>query len=180
MFIAATYSLVRCGNWVCPLRSNKCTTQIVTQLANLVRFIGKPCMILALLRKDTGIMWGWPLNGDQWNVLWFHSLDEGYGSQKILLIDGNQWKIEKNWTDQQIDVSSYPIKVGLIDSILFYPTTLEGRRGTTDEFATIPYILVLFSAALVELAKSIPVQSLILSSHLFFCLPLFVSFHCAL
>ena len=58
-------------------------------------------------------------------------------------------------------------------SILFYPITLEGRRGTTDEFATIPFHLDLFSAALVELAKSIPVHSLILSSHLFFCLPLF-------
>ena len=52
--------------------------------------------------------------------------------------------------------------------------TLEGRWGTTDEFATIPFHLVLFSAALVELAKSIPVHSLILSSHLFFCLPLFL------
>ena len=57
---------------------------------------------------------------------------------------------------------------------LFYPITLEGRRGTTDEFTTIPFHLVLFSAALVELAKSIPVHSLILSSHLFFCLPLFL------
>ena len=62
----------------------------------------------------------------------------------------------------------------LILSILFYPITLEGRRGTTDEFTTIPFHLDLFSAALVELAKSIPVQSLILSSHLFFCLPLFL------
>ena len=59
-------------------------------------------------------------------------------------------------------------------SILFYPITLEGRRGTTVEFATIPFHLDLFSAALVELAKSIPVHSLILSSHLFFCLPLFL------
>ena len=63
-----------------------------------------------------------------------------------------------------------------IFSILFYPITLEGRRGTTDEFATIPFHLDLFSAALVELAKSIPVHSLILSSHLFFCLPLFFPF----
>ena len=64
---------------------------------------------------------------------------------------------------------------------LSYPVTLEGRRSTTDEFATIPFHFVLFSAALVELAKSIPVHSLILSSHLFFCLPLFsFSFHCAL
>ena len=57
---------------------------------------------------------------------------------------------------------------------LFYPITLGGRRGTTDELATIPFHLDLFSAALVELAKSIPVHSLILSSHLFFCLPLFL------
>ena len=61
-----------------------------------------------------------------------------------------------------------------IYSILFYPIILEGRRGTTDEFATIPFHLDLFSAALVELAKSIPVHSLILSSDLFFCLPLFL------
>ena len=59
-------------------------------------------------------------------------------------------------------------------SILFYPITLEGRQGTIDEFATIAFHLDLFSAALVELAKSIPVYSLILSSHLFFCLPLFL------
>ena len=59
-------------------------------------------------------------------------------------------------------------------SILFYPITLEGRRGTTDEFATIPFHLDPFSAALVQLAKSIPVHSLILSSHLFFYLPLFL------
>ena len=59
-------------------------------------------------------------------------------------------------------------------SILFYPITFEGRRGTTDEFATIPLHLDLFSAALVELAKSIPVHCLILSSHFFFCLPLFL------
>ena len=57
---------------------------------------------------------------------------------------------------------------------LFYPITLEGRRGTTDEVATISFCLVLFSAALVELAKSIPVHSLILSTHLCFCLPLFL------
>ena len=63
---------------------------------------------------------------------------------------------------------------GVLFSILFYPITLEGRRGTTDEFATISFHLDLFSAALFELAKSIPVHSLILSSHLFFGLPLFL------
>ena len=51
-----------------------------------------------------------------------------------------------------------------IYSILNYPIILEGRRGTKDEFATIPFHLVLFSAALAELANSIPVHSLILLS----------------
>ena len=58
--------------------------------------------------------------------------------------------------------------------VLFYPIPLEGRRGITDIFATIPFHFVLFSAALVELAKFIPVHTLILSSHFFFCLPLFL------
>ena len=66
------------------------------------------------------------------------------------------------------------VQCDLMIYFLFYPITLGGRRGTTDEFATIPFHLDLFSAALVELAKSIPVHSLILSSHLFFCLPLFL------
>ena len=60
---------------------------------------------------------------------------------------------------------------------LFYSITLKGRRGTTDELVTIPFHLVLFLTALVELAKSIPVHSLILSSHLLFCLPLFFLHH---
>ena len=62
----------------------------------------------------------------------------------------------------------------MIGTILFYPITFVGLRGTTDQVATIPFHLDLFSAALVELAKSIPVHSLILSSNLFFCLPLFL------
>ena len=49
-------------------------------------------------------------------------------------------------------------------AILFCPKTIS-----TDEIVAIPFYLVLFSAAVVELAKSIPVHSLILSSHLFFC-----------
>ena len=51
---------------------------------------------------------------------------------------------------------------------------LGRSSGTTDELAIIPFYLVLFSAALVELAKSIPVHYLILSSYLFFCLSFFL------
>ena len=73
-------------------------------------------------------------------------------------------------------VNSVMVKrcISRYSSILFYPITLEGCRGTTDEFATIPFHLDLFSAVLDELAMSIPVYSLILSSHLFFSLPLFL------
>ena len=58
----------------------------------------------------------------------------------------------------------------IVFSILFYPIILEGRRGTTDDFAI--FHLVLFPAALINLTKSIPVQSLTLPSNLFFCPPL--------
>ena len=51
-----------------------------------------------------------------------------------------------------------------------------GHRGTTDKFATIPFHLVLFSAALVKFTNSSPVHSLILSFHLFLCLPLLYPF----
>ena len=50
---------------------------------------------------------------------------------------------------------------------LHYPITLQGRWSTTDNFTPILFHLVLSSAALVELAKSTPVYSLISSSHLF-------------
>ena len=63
-------------------------------------------------------------------------------------------------------------------SIIFYAITLEGRQSITNDFAKISFHRILFflfffvccfSAALVELAKSIPAHSLILSSRLFFC-----------
>ena len=49
---------------------------------------------------------------------------------------------------------------------------LGGRRGTTDDVATIPFHPSLSSAALRESPNPIPVHSLMLASHLFFCLPL--------
>ena len=49
----------------------------------------------------------------------------------------------------------------------------EGRWGTTDDLATSFLHFSLFSAALWDLANSRLVHSLMLSSHLFFCLPFF-------
>ena len=46
-----------------------------------------------------------------------------------------------------------------------------GRWGTTDDFTTSFIYFSLFSTALWDLANSRPVHSLVLSSHLFFCLP---------
>ena len=57
-----------------------------------------------------------------------------------------------------------------------YPIALDGHQATTDDFATVPFHLILFSAALVEPAKSIPDHSVILSSNLFFCLFFFFPF----
>ena len=47
----------------------------------------------------------------------------------------------------------------------------EGRWGTTDDFATSFLHFCLFSTALLDLANSRPVHSLMLSSHLFLCPP---------
>ena len=47
----------------------------------------------------------------------------------------------------------------------------EVRWGTTDDFTTSVLHFSLFSTALWDLASSRPVHSLVLSSHLFLCLP---------
>ena len=52
---------------------------------------------------------------------------------------------------------------------------LGGRRGTTEDVATIPFYPSLSSAALRESPNPIPAHSLMLSSHLFLCLPLLLA-----
>ena len=47
----------------------------------------------------------------------------------------------------------------------------EGHWGTADDFATSFLHFSLFSTALSDLVNSRPVHSLMLSSHLFLCLP---------
>ena len=51
------------------------------------------------------------------------------------------------------------------------PLNREGRWGTTDDFTASFLHFPPFSTALWDLANSRPVHSLILSSHLFLCLP---------
>ena len=50
-----------------------------------------------------------------------------------------------------------------------------GRRGTTDNVATIPFHLSMSSVALRESPNFVPVHSLMISSHRFFCLPLLLA-----
>ena len=55
--------------------------------------------------------------------------------------------------------------------IITYPLTARVVWGTTNDFATNFLHFSLFSTALRDLANSRPVHSLMLSSHLFLCLP---------
>ena len=69
----------------------------------------------------------------------------------------------------------------LISSSSHLSLNHEGHWGTTDDFATCFLYISLFSTAVLDLANSRPVHSLMLSSHLFLCLPcLLPPFHCAL
>ena len=60
-------------------------------------------------------------------------------------------------------------------SLISQSLNLGGRRGSTDDVATIPFHPSLSSAALRESPNPIPVHSLMLSSYLFFCLPLLLA-----
>ena len=65
--------------------------------------------------------------------------------------------------------------VALHLSLISQSLNLGGRRGTTDDVATIPFHPSLTSAVVWESPNPIPVHSLMLSSHLFFCLPLLLA-----
>ena len=67
---------------------------------------------------------------------------------------------------------TYPKEIQEHHLISSQSLNLGGRHCTTDDVATIPFHHSLSSAALREFQNPIPVHSLMLSSHLFFCLPL--------
>ena len=67
------------------------------------------------------------------------------------------------------------IKLSPAFILLSQSLNLDGRRGTTDDVATIPVHLSVSSAALKESPNYIPVHSVMLSSHVFFCLPLLLT-----
>ena len=63
------------------------------------------------------------------------------------------------------------MKNSVIFHFLHQSLNHSGRWGTTDDFTTSFLHFSLFTTALWDLANSRPVYSLMLSSHLFFCLP---------
>ena len=63
----------------------------------------------------------------------------------------------------------------LICAISSQSHNIGGHWGTSDDVATIPFHLSLSSAALRESPNPIPLHSLMLSSYLFFCLPLLLA-----
>ena len=64
-----------------------------------------------------------------------------------------------------------PIRLSFISQSL----NLGGLRGTTEDVATIPFHPSLSSAARMESPNPIPIHFLMLSSHLFICLPLLLA-----
>ena len=80
---------------------------------------------------------------------------------------------------EQMYIPSYPGKqlterkkyIYTLISLSHLSLNHEGRWGTTDDFATSFLHFSLFSTALWDLPNSRPVHSLMLSSHLFICLP---------
>ena len=76
---------------------------------------------------------------------------------------GIQCRCRSDWRSSLIQVCKFLISSQSLN--------LHRHGGTTDDIATILFHLSLSSAALRESPNSIPVHSLMLSSHFFFCLP---------
>ena len=81
------------------------------------------------------------------------------------VVDGSNVRL---WNLQNVLQSIYHL-------ISSQSLNLGGRRGTTDDVATIPFHPSLSSAALRESPNPIPFHSLMLTSHHFFCLSLLLA-----
>ena len=100
--------------------------------------------------------------------------------QKYIAILLHQWNCGRlSFQDGGHDDWDYPVLL-FFDSFTAHLISsqflnLGGRRGTTDDVATIPFHPSLSPGALRKSPNPIPVHSLMLSSHLFFCLPLLLA-----
>ena len=76
------------------------------------------------------------------------------------------------WPDRVLNPGPLTYESGALPTALRGPAPCKEARALEMTPQQPPFHLVLLSALPVELAKYIPVHSLILSTHLFFCLPL--------
>ena len=76
---------------------------------------------------------------------------------------------------QNANANCFPVINNGVHLISSQSLNLGGRRVTTNDIATITFHPSLSSASLRESPNPIPVHSLMLSPHLFFCLPLFLA-----
>ena len=76
-----------------------------------------------------------------------------------------------NWWKHSVTIHRQALKDISITLSSHLSFNHEGRWGTTDDFTTRFLHFSLFSTARWDLANSRPVHSLMLSSHLLFCLP---------
>ena len=95
------------------------------------------------------------------NVKW-HNLAESLMDAYINKGNNRKWKWRRMFPNSFRPTSPQSLNLG-------------GRRDTADDVATIPFHPSLSFAALRESQNPIPVHSLMLSSHLFFCLPLLLA-----
>ena len=98
-------------------------------------------------------------------------------SNRVASREANQWLCSEFYHFLRNAISKYQHKECIKEMVWSSLShNLTWSLGHHRWRATTPFHLVPSSAALVELAKSIPVHSLIFSSHLFFCLPLLLFF----
>ena len=128
--------------------------------------------------------------------VWFRRIGKGFRIYKKLIqneekIKENENEIKEKFKDNSVilgfDPPSSTINVfslnhhviyRIVRMVLFISSqslNLWGRRGTTVDVATIPFHPSPSSAAIRESPNPIPVHSLMLSSHLLFCLPLLLA-----
>ena len=101
------------------------------------------------------------------NITGCHESVNNLAQMNILL---NTYLILDTWKYTRF-INQYGHPIRLLSSHLS-PLTLE---GTTDGVAAIPFHPFLSSAALRESSNPIPFHSLMLSSYLYFCLPLLLA-----
>ena len=141
--------------------------------------------LLPNARPSILILW-WQTRGNVYTVtrLKFASIQTRCTTLELCHGDSSHWrgkKTNKKSSKETSKKSATRTKRAIFTFTFIYPLN-EGVVGAPQMTSQpVSSIFSLFSAAIWDLANSRPVHSLMLSSHLFFCLPLSsVPFHCTL